>query len=249
MSLVSSLPAQANDPVCDTVTVALTDNYFPFSFVDTQGRGNGIGLVVLEQAAQRAGVAVKTLNGLPWKRQLAMLKASQVDAILAINFNEERDKIFAFSDSYYANNIRVFLSKPAPFSYQNLSDLKGQLGLISDGTSYGGQFDSYAQEHLTIRGVKGTEKLVEMLALGRGDYIVLPEDLGRQLVQAKELSDTIVPVGPPVQSVPVHLAFSPDSTCLSLLPLINETIAEMIADGSRERLLGELRSNNKNWAR
>ncbi|MCX4026246.1 transporter substrate-binding domain-containing protein [Endozoicomonas sp. SM1973] len=77
----------------------------------------------------------------PWKR--AYHHALEGDGgIIGLSWNEERDKIFDYSDVMYFDDVVLAVRKDNVFSFNLIKDLKGKSIALERGSSKGNEFDN-----------------------------------------------------------------------------------------------------------
>lgn len=116
----------------DTVDIVFDSAYAPFEFQDTDGEFKGIDVAIIKEVAKRSGWKVK--SSYPgFDAAVNAVQSGQADAIMAgVTITEEREKTFAFSDSYFDTSIVVATQKKN--KVDGYKDLKGKKVGVKNGT-------------------------------------------------------------------------------------------------------------------
>ncbi len=103
----SANPGAASPPAEGRLRVVLDDNYPPYIFRDARGVLQGILVDQWRLFGERNGLRVE-LFGMNWGEALARMASGDFDVIDTIFRNEERDKIFDFSEPYAPIDVPIF---------------------------------------------------------------------------------------------------------------------------------------------
>jgi len=209
---------------CKEITISYANNWYPITFDQPKLKAKGIALEMLRKAFYELGISVILKGDLPWKRQLSMLDVGEIDAIAALHFNEDRKKNFKLSPPFYQSQVHIFKRTTSSLEFSSLEDLIGYTGVASRGASFGDKFDDFAEEHLNVLRINGTEHMLEMVSNKRADYFVSPLKLGYHLIQKAGLTGLIVVSGPSIDEKPIHTAFSKKSACSDVVEGFSEIL-------------------------
>ena len=107
LALFAATPARA----AETLRIATTGGYPPFSYVDDTGKMAGFDVdIALELGAECEVVREE------WERLIPELRAGSFDAIAAsMSITEMRRKLVSFTDRYYSNVVRFVARKGSGF--------------------------------------------------------------------------------------------------------------------------------------
>ena len=133
--------AAATDTPCN-LTVPVTEQPH---LNQSQQRSNWFYLQqeLLELLGQSAGCTIQAVN-VPWSRSLLMLEEGQLDLVMTLSKNAERERYADFIGSHYVEEMILVLRNEYSTQLKNLADLTllpGQVAVLRDGF-YG---DSYQQ--------------------------------------------------------------------------------------------------------
>lgn len=181
----------------------------------------------------------------PWKRVLMSAKQGQIDLVMALKKTPERQQFLAFTEHpIFPNPFSVFVSAERTFSFEQWADLKGKRGGKNSGDRYGKRFDDYAREQLKIEPANTPELNFRKLLAGRIDYFIHSRYSGAIYLQTHAQGDKVAILKNNINEGYIHSGFSKQSSCKELLPYINKRYAELVADGTAERLLEQ---NLQRW--
>jgi ABC-type amino acid transport substrate-binding protein len=167
-------------------------------------RGATVDLLRDAFATQGVDVTFDPVDGVI--AQAIHLSAGRADAAADLTVTERRLRWFRFSHRYHVEDLQIFTRKHGPI-WPGWAHFHGTLGVKAD---------SYAQEWLIrhhrqvpLFPVDGTERLLEALAEGRVQGIVLSRITGRALL-GDGAHDEVVASGAPFGPAPLALAALPE---------------------------------------
>ena len=145
-SQLSALDAQSenqNSPlqIAEGLKLGVDPAWYPFEFVDEQGRYRGIVADYVGLVAERLGVEMTPEPGLSWTEAKNKLELGEIDVVPGMTPTQERLKQFLFTRSYTDTALAVFTRLDAP-KMQRLEDLTGKVLAVPNG---------YMQEDLVRR--------------------------------------------------------------------------------------------------
>ena len=92
----------------ETLHVVLDENYPPYSFRNAEGQLQGLSIDLWRLYARKTGTTVD-LTGMEWTDAYHAMMDGHFDVIDTISFNEERARLFLFTDPYVTMNVPVFV--------------------------------------------------------------------------------------------------------------------------------------------
>jgi len=218
---------------CDVLRVNGVYDWYPVFMRDrTFGPADGILPVVVEEAARRLGIEIEYQNDTPYKRQLAMLKSGDLDAILGAYWTADRARHYSYSIPIFEDEVAVFVLEAKAFPFADWDDLKGRHGARPFGGSYGDAFDTFSKDQLTMQLIEPSRNnnLLRMLADNRFDYLILGRYHGLKLKNLDGLS-SVVDLPNPLLSNDVHIIFSKTSRCAGRVPEFLAQLQELKENG------------------
>lgn len=222
-------------PDCQSIVYSTNPNYPPYDWAEGEDF-DGATIELLKQAMP-PGVRLTPLV-VPWKRALFLAEAGEIDLLASLRITPERSRYLQFtSHRAFPNPIVLFIRADRPFPFHHWDDLKGRLGGVSLGDTFGGGFDEYLQQHLTVEEAPGMAENFRKLAAGRIDYCVTSLYVGQAYLARHPSAQAIIALSPPISDQDIHFAMSKRSPCLRLLEPISAKLEELDSAGVPEALL------------
>lgn len=115
--------------------IAGDKNYPPYEFVDVDGSYRGFNVDLMMALALEMGIDIKFMP-MDWVEAHMSLQDGSIDAIQGMNYNEERKRIYDFSNEYLKNSLAIFVSKDS--NIVSAEGLKGHSVAVqrSDSAAY-----------------------------------------------------------------------------------------------------------------
>jgi len=201
----------------------------------------GIAVEILRIAFSRIGEEEPEFPLYNWARCLENIKDGKESGVnLALSTPERREYI-SFSHVMFYNNLLIWYSpafNPDGIHWETVDDLaKYKIGLTR-GYSMGDEFDLAKKEgRLQVFEVREDSQNLEKIQLGRIDFVIINELIGRNLIERKNLAGAIISMDKPFLTEPFYMGFSRKSPWLSVLPKLNEVLDNMHKDGTIEAIL------------
>jgi ABC-type amino acid transport substrate-binding protein len=178
------LPTSADDHV---ISLFGNNNKAPKVY-EADGKPRGILIDILKMIERDSDLSFD-IKLYPWNRSYAMATRGS-GGIFGLSKNEERLKIFDYSDPmYYDENVLVVLKKKV-FQFNTYDDLKGKIIGNQRGTSYGFEFEE-GKKLFKVEEDSSPVARIQKLLRGRIDAAIIggPGDLGLKniLAQSPEL--------------------------------------------------------------
>lgn len=197
--------------------------------------------LVRELFEKRLDIPTKAVQ-LPWKRAQLSVEIGTVDFIITVP-TEERLKYAEASDSaFYKLFLHVFTYKDHPklAQMQEITSAKDIYNLgLTPVTNLGNgwhkkNIDSYGIE---TKYVPAETNAVAFLSMKRADLTI--ESLEPMIYELKKkpAGERLVDTGAKFGPIKMHLLLSKESSFINRLPEINATFAEMLKDGTVEKIL------------
>lgn len=233
-------PATINAVDCRHIIVTSDPDYPPISWRDKENPEKIIGVAVeiIEQAFAETAIDIEVKYAGPWKRALLSVAGGEIDLILGLYENQERkadmDYVYpAFMDE----PVSVFVKTGEAFGFGQWLDLKGKIGGIRAGDSFGTDFDEFARQHLKLESVGGFEQLYKMTSAGRITYFLYGYYSGLALAEKLGINENIESLEHPVVLESLYVAFSKKSKCTIHNEFLGKKIAGFVADGLVDDLI------------
>jgi len=217
----------------DVETLIFYDDFPPFCYLD-DGQLKGLFIDVVTAIFDDMGGAYET-KSYPIKR--ALLSASKGQGIVVgILRNEERQKIFDYSSSFYIEKRMLFVSKGHIFPFSSVNDLKGKRVGVKLGWSYGSKFDQAKNTQLFTPVVGETKQLYTLLKTGRLDTVVGNELSVPSLTKVMNYPVQIEALPTPLLEADLYIA-AKKGTKVELIEKFNNHMAQIKVNGVYKDIL------------
>lgn len=217
------------------IVVSGAEEWWPVCFYQNS-EAFGIANDVLREIGRAKNLEIQFVR-MPWNRALVEAEKGNIDILAGAYWKKERLLHYEFSTPFYTDDIRVFVVKGKEFPFNGLDDLTNRLGGRPKGGSYGQAFDSFAKKRLTMLEISTHEKLVNMLAYGRLDYIVFAHRDGLINFKNYGYQDMIVALPYSLAKNEVYLMVSKKSHYVNRMEDFNTVISSMKTDGRLDVLM------------
>ena len=172
------------------------------------------------------GVTAKTVL-MPWLRCFAAVQDGDVDGVLPLFRNVEREDFLVFTDPVFEQHIRFWYRREAfPDSFEWSGDFN-ELAHLRLGLLNGGYLSAEMEAAFAGRDVVHANKLdslMLMLARGRIDLFATDTEIGRSLSVRHGVEDQVAAIERPIISQPTQFGLSRASGASTLQADFNEAI-------------------------
>lgn len=215
----------------DTLKVALTGKFPPFSFYDDQGRVTGFDVDVSRQIASRLGKKVEFVT-VEWDGILAGLLSGKYDCIISsMAITKERAEKVNFSNPYYISGAQLFVHENKKDEIDSIEDIgEGRIGVVL-GETYE-QYMRTRHPEINIATYKGTPDIFQEMDTGRLDGFVTDRLVG--MYQIKSAGREYAPAGELLYKE--TLAIPTVKSDKKLLADINGALENMSRSGELRRI-------------
>ncbi len=225
------------DDQCKAFSGNGINNWYPFSYRDTDGKLTGIVVDGAHEALKRIGLSMEVAPDKPWKRIMYDLEQGKVDMVLGAYWNSERAEKYHYSEQLGTDELRVFVKEEKQFTLNSNEDLIGRSGMRILGGSLGDEFDTFANDHLNFIEVPKSDTIVLMLQNNRADYGILGYVEGLLHIQGLNLKGKIVPLALPILSNSMHVLINKNAKCAHKVEAMNAAILDMQKDGTLDKII------------
>ena len=201
----------------------------PFTWTQDE-ESVGLAVDLTRAAAEKAGLTLQ-IEGRHWPTAQQEVLAGKADALLHINPNPEREKVFDFSDPLIASHFTIFRLTARP-------EIHGEQAL--HGKTVGVEEDGFVMHYLQKY---DRIKLVMLpnwkagftsLAEGKIDAIVVDRSVGEWALRSYNIAGVTVDA-PALLTTSSRIAVKKGNT--ALLARLNQGLAMIAQDGTRQRIL------------
>lgn len=211
-----------------------------------EGRVMGINVEIVREALRRTGRAA-TVELVPWRRALEMVRGGQADGIIDAGYTPERGTYLHFPlENIYLEEIFAFKPASADLALEESLDNVGnyRVGVVR-GSFYGARMDSALRRELfkEVQAARDVESLARMLLAGRVDMFLgvrmAVEDILRRMGADDRVG--LVPQAGTRQPLildysPTYVAFSKQTVPAEVAAEVTRALRDMKRDGTFERI-------------
>lgn len=195
-----------------------------------EGTAKGVAVDIAKEIGNKIGYHVE-VTAMDWTEAQEKVLNGEADALLQINSNAERDKLYDFSDELLETDFSLFVTTGNKRIHQ-LRDLQGKkVGVIKDGYPYEALKKYPEIELVFISSLKDAFLDMRMNDL---DVIIVDRWTGEYVLAEEEINDIEI-FAAPLESQYSRIAVKKGNT--ELLNLINEGLEKMHKDGTMENVL------------
>lgn len=214
----------------------------PKNWLDPNKQAQGIMIDLLNGVSARTSIDF-TFKLYPWKRAFALSEIGR-GAIIGFSKTSQREKKWDYSEPMFIDELVLVTTKVKSFNFTNLQSLDGRRLAIKSGASYGDDFED-ARKKGYFKVVETTDRTgqMRMLTANRVDLVLVsPGRIALETVIARNdwLSDhreDFVILDPPYKSDPNFLGIPKSMNKSHLLPIINDALSAIKADGTYEKII------------
>ncbi|MFC7419262.1 substrate-binding periplasmic protein [Iodobacter arcticus] len=213
----------------EALTIYANEEYRPIIYKNAQGQASGVAYELLLRHEQQTGTKVTWEMG-SWRRAYELALKGR-GGIVGLSKTKERSAIFDYSDPFFEVAISIVVKKGREFPLHSVNDLKGKLVGVTNGASYGPDFNSaLAQKIFTADFNYSSSAQFKKLLHDRVDCLVLAT--GRQGLllalnadpELQAYREQFVLLEPPLAYDPLYLGFHKSMKMKGFLLEFNKTI-------------------------
>lgn len=213
----------------------------PYSYIGSDGQAAGIKVQLLHDIVDRIDGVEASVEFLPWGRCLDYVRSGEVDGVLPLFHNVEREEFMAFSVPLFHQEIRFWYNRaqfPDGLDWSGDFDelLHLRLGQLSH-SFLGAELRAAFEADGGIVHATQLQGLMRMLLTGRVNLFVTDHLIGLYYTRKNGWSGEIAPVARPVSSLPTQFGLSRASGASEFREAFDRAIQALQADGVVERRL------------
>ncbi|MGS4885661.1 substrate-binding periplasmic protein [Roseibium sp. MB-4] len=193
-----------------------------------------------EKGTERTGLAIDLVNDIfselgvthqiddakPWARVTSELEQGKIDIVFALLSSPQRRENYVFTESWLDDYYAVVTYRGREFPFEGMEDLKSRRGVVYHGINLPPPLNQAQSEAYDLIEIPEIPSLYKMLRLGRADYILTsPLTFKRLMPDGYVWSDFTV-LEPSIVRIPIYMAISKKSPCLTILDNLNAKISE-----------------------
>ncbi|MFZ3577226.1 transporter substrate-binding domain-containing protein [Virgibacillus sp. DJP39] len=212
--------------------VGFEGTYQPFNYLNDENEFAGFDVDIANELASRLGVEAEFI-ATKWDSLIGGLKADKFDVIIGqMTVTEERKKSVDFTDPYVVTGS-VLITREDATGISELEDIKGKKVGVGGGTTFEEVANSVEGAEVVL--YKAVTDYIQDLINGRLDVII-----NDQLLMSYNIKEEGLPIkiaSDVVNKDEIGMAVKKDSP--EFVAKLNETLAEMIEDGTYEEIYKE----------
>ncbi len=191
------------------LTIATT-HVPPYIIQQEDGNASGIAIELIDAASARCNIQTDyTL--VSWTRALKMSARGDAEAIMPLAKASGREETFDFPSTPLLNfEMTIFGRKEEAFTFSgNMQDLKGKTVGTLRSIIVSEAFTKAEKNRVFTRAKRDTyQALARGLSRNRLDVFVGEKQMGLRAIKGLSLQDELTPIAPPIEILPVYLAFA-----------------------------------------
>lgn len=206
-------------------------DYKPMEFIEGDV-AQGFGIDMITEICDRLGLECEVLPPQNFDTLVTQVASgTNMDvAVSSMTITDERLEVIDFSDPYFDSNLAMVVMADAP--YATTSDLKGlSVGAQSGSSGEDWVFENLGKDNYTP--YNGPTEGMAGLRSGKIEALVFDEPVAANMVSTEYTDCKVLEVIPTGEQY--GIAVNKDNPALTAA--INETLAEMQADGTMDALL------------
>lgn len=213
ITLLCILPAYARAGTLPSKITIGTDDMRPW--VDREAADYGIISRIVSRAFGLVEVQLE-FEWVPWKRLFHPIHSQMLDAAFPMGYNDERARIFLYSDELIKLDRVACHRKDQPFVWNSAEDFRGKTIAFRRGAHFGPLYKQLLEQKLASFIEADTDlSMVKMLIARRVDlFFCQPREIKQSMqtyVQAGLLDEDeknlVITQGKPILSAPLHVGF------------------------------------------
>ena len=209
---------------------------------DAASCGGGVWIDLVDKIFSEIDGFSVTCGLMPWARVLEEARRGNIDGVILLGKNEEREAYLDFVDYLANQRVVVWYSAerfPDGLEWNQITDFEGlKIGKIRKSIN-GKEFVQAVEDGvpLTIYETVQELALYKMLLTGRIDIAAIPELVAAHTIRKNGWEKRFSKMKKPLAENLIYFAFSKASPGAKLVPEINQILQRMKANGEVERIL------------
>lgn len=214
-----------------------SDTYPPYIYLNNDGTPAGIDVEIATEAFRRMGYAAR-FEVIDWEQKTALVESGAIDCIWGCFSMQGRETLYRWAGPYMVS--RQVVAVNADSSIQSLSDLAGKTVMVQSTSKPEGIFlsgsDPRIPQTVEVFSIEDRSVQYAMLACGYVDAIAAHEMAILQYMKDNNAVFRILEE--PLLVTGLGVAFAKNDS-RGLDHQLNDTFAQMRADGTLERIVGK----------
>lgn len=212
---LANLPVQAEE-ACEKLVATGNPEYPPYLWRDPANPGQLIGAnaELLQHLGKELGLQIEVIHTGTWARAQEEVKSGRVDLLAGAFLTEPRLGVMDYvHPAFYETPSVVWTQRGKSFAYAAPTDLVGKQGATLVNNSFGQEFDQFAGQSLQIQQLPSLTQALQILLLGRVDYVLYERYPGEALARQLGMLEQLESLEPPISTEGLYLTLSHNSAC------------------------------------
>lgn len=236
--LATIIPLQS---VAQTNLTFCYDPYPPYTLGSEESLEGGLKVDLLNAVTERIEGITANVILMPWKRCQSQARSGEVDGILPLFRNEEREEYLAFTDVTHQEGSAFFFNRekfPDGLNwngeFNELSHMR--LGMLNGSFIDAGMETSFSETQEITR-ARDVKTLMQLLLKSRVDLVATERTVGSFTVQQNGWQDQITTLEQSISERNSQFGLSKASGADRYLDAFNRAIQELAENGEIDRIL------------
>ena len=167
----------------------------------------------MQMLSREIGIPIEIRYVGPWSRVQEAARHGRIDLVAGAFLTQPRLAYMRyFQPAMRDTRSLIWMREGKTFTYQNWEDLAGKDGITVVNNSFGQAFDQFASSNLKLQQVGSVKNALQMLSLGRADYLIYEDSPGLAYAASLNIRN-LRTASTSVSNENLHLTLSLDSPC------------------------------------
>jgi ABC-type amino acid transport substrate-binding protein len=195
---------------------------------------------LLQQVAGEMGIKVELLYAGKRAQALDEVRSGRMDMLADASLTvSELDTLDYIHPPLLENDYLIWTRKDSALVYNQVQDLHGHPGALSEKSRMTQAFGTFAEQQLTLLRTPNLTQAFQKLLLGEVEFVLAGRYSGMAAAQALSMANDLIPRPQPVDKPGLFLAVSHNSACNDpwLRGQLAKKMTELPASGLTEAVL------------
>ncbi|MBP6712913.1 MAG: transporter substrate-binding domain-containing protein [Aliarcobacter sp.] len=166
------------------------EDYWPPYNFNENNIPKGFVIDYMNLIANKLGIKVEYISGHSWNEFMEMLKTNQIDAIINISKNKQREEFFEFTNVYHIAANAIYVKKGNE-DIDSLEKLEGKTIVMPKGFYAQQLLEEYYPKIKQIH-VKDSVEALRLLSLGKADATIDKKNVLDYIISTRNVSGVVV---------------------------------------------------------
>ena len=165
------------------------EDYWPPYNFNENNIPKGFVIDYMNLIANKLGIKVEYISGHSWNEFMEMLKTNQIDAIINISKNKQREEFFEFTNVYHIAANAIYVKKGNE-DIDSLEKLEGKTIVMPKGFYAQQLLEEYYPQIKQIL-VNDSLEALKLLSLGKADATIDKKNVLDYIISTKNISEVV----------------------------------------------------------